>query len=440
MSVRFSVTFARPKTQSVLAWFRAKVPAPHISGITSDAKHPGICYCSTLLNDGVWNPNAIIGYMTTTNGQPDSIEKLASDYLEQNQELRSALGIHEDEILIPHHLGMGEHNLNYWFQDSVSREKYVLRINVTRQPFHKNQVLYEYDALTALESSGCTPQPLYLDDSANAPCEGAMIISFCEGSQLDFDHLKPCDLQRAACLMANIHAVLVPDGCKLYRPANPIRKLFDECLGRYEMYKSSGFADPEVEQRMERFIRITEQAVDQVGFDPANAQIVNTETLASHFLLPEKLPEKPAGDCDVSSDTIHGEIRNHPGYFVDWERPILGDIAEDVAFFVAPTTTFWDSDLLFPTDRIQSFVEMYWDAVDDRFARNDFDNRFQAFLKVAVFRALTWCCRAVVQQHEKPEIHITNKALAKVPIYLSNDFMDYLEEECFSRLNSVKRP
>lgn len=345
------------------------------------------------------------------------IKSLASTYLERNRQLRDALGIGHDERLVAHHLGMGEHNLNYWFENPVSRERFVLRINVTKQPFHSNQVRYEFDALKALEFSGRTPKPLYLDDSPQAPCEGAMVISFCEGEQLDFDHLHPGDLDRAASILADIHSVAIPSNCKLYRPIDPIRKLFDECFSRYEMYARSGFADPEVSHRMDRFIRTTQRCVDEIEFDPADGRIVNTETLASHFLLP--------------SDRAHGSTRS--GYFVDWERPILGDVAEDVAFLVAPTTTFWDSDYLFPAGRFEEFVEAYWHAVDGRFERGDFDRHFAAFLKVATFRALTWCCRAVVQQKSGSKVHITDKAKAKVPIYLSAEFMDYLANEIFAR-------
>lgn len=353
------------------------------------------------------------------------IQTLATDYLARNTRLQETLGIPANTILVPHPLGMGEHNLNYWFENPISHDKHVLRINVTKQPFHDDQVRYEFTALELLESSRCTPKPLYLDDSPDAPCEGAMVIGFCEGEQLDFDDLLPDDLDRAAKIMAGVHSVPVPRNCPLYRPKNPIRKLFDECLDRYSLYERSGFADPEVIGRMDRFAHLTASAVDAYEFDPKQAHIVNTETLASHFLLPKDRRSRQA-----LSET-DDNIIDAPGCFVDWERPIIGDVAEDVAFFVAPTTTFWDSDRLFPTEQIDGFVDLYWKAVCDRFVRGNFDSRFAAFLKVAIFRALTWCCRAVVQQKSGAKIHMTDKAKAKVPIYLSEEFMDDLLQECF---------
>lgn len=286
---------------------------------------------------------------------------------------------------------MGEHNLNYWFENPVSCERFVLRINVTKQPFHDNQVRYEFDALKALECSGCTPKPLYLDDSPQAPCEGAMVIGFCEGEQLDFDHLLPGDLDRAARIMADIHSVSIPSNCKLYRPIDPIRKLFDECFSRYEMYARSDFADPEVSHRMDRFVRITQRCVDETEFNPAQARIVNTETLASHFLLP--------------SDRAHGATRS--GYFVDWERPILGDVAEDVAFFVAPTTTFWDSDYLFRlagSGSLSRLTGTRWMVVSSAVISTGVSRHFSRLLRSGRSRGavVQWCNRKAARRFISP--------------------------------------
>ena len=169
----------------------------------------------------------------------------ARAYLLDNVALRAALGVVGDSVLEPHPLGMGEHNLNYWL-DVPLGERYVLRVNVAPQPFHDNQVAYEFAALTALVPSGCTPRPVYLDDAPSAPGKGALVISYCEGEQLDFDNLRPGDLQCAAQLMADVHAVPVADDCPLFRPTDPLRTLFEECLRRFELYRSSAFEDARI--------------------------------------------------------------------------------------------------------------------------------------------------------------------------------------------------
>ena len=100
------------------------------------------------------------------------IEKTTA-YLCDNADLKTAIGLDENALLEPHYLGVGEHNLNYWFEEVKTEEpvdehaegdaesnsqdnrepeddspsssdepqperntKYVLRVNVASQPFH----------------------------------------------------------------------------------------------------------------------------------------------------------------------------------------------------------------------------------------------------------------------------------------------------------------
>ena len=370
--------------------------------------------------------------------------EMARTYLRDNFELRKKLGISETAELVPRPLGMGEHNLNYWFEaesefgigkntfgqatgaenlpndTSPNRNrKYVLRINVVSQPFHINQVAYEFAALSALAPSGCTPLPYYLDARESAPAKGAMVISFCEGNELDFDHLQPNDLQHAASLMANAHSVPVSDECPLYRPENPLRSLFEECINRFEAYQSSAAENPRITKWGLTFISQAEKYLGIPSYPQDCTHIINTEPLPSHFLIPS------------SAGKVRDSYRAHPGYFIDWERPIIGEVAQDLAYFTAPTTTFWDSDYLFPPSEVSDFVEGYWRAVAGRFPRGNFDERFKAFRAMTALRSMTWCCRALITYGNYSNEHKTQKTVDKLPIYLSDAFIERVAAECF---------
>ena len=335
----------------------------------------------------------------------------AATYLRDCRRLRDALGIAPGAVLEPVPLGMGEHNLNYRFVDPGTGRAFVLRINVAKQSFHKNQVRYEYEALTAVEPSGVTPKPLFIDDSPQAPREGVLVIAFCEGAQLDFDRLREGDLARCARILAACHGV-VPRETFLRRPDRPLGSLFAECVERFSVYCSSPVADPHVERRVSRLIRRAQDDLDAYEFDPREGRIVNTEPLASHFLLP-----------DAAADG--------PGWFVDWERPIVGDVAEDLAFFTAPTTSFWDSEFLFPNSMAAEFLEAYWSAAGNSIVRNGFAERYNAFRRMAAVRAFTWCCRAQALYARDRGLHHTTKAEEKIPVYLADGFLDLIEREVF---------
>lgn len=353
----------------------------------------------------------------------------AAAYLRDNRELHAALGVDARTRLEPRYLGQGEHNRNFRFDDPATGRSFVLRVNVRPQPFHDSQVLYEHAALTALAPSGRAPQPLYVDVSPGALGEGVLVETFCVGDQLDFDHLRPGDLRCAAQLMADIHAVPVGEGCPLHRPPDPLRELYRECLQRYEAYRASTFEDARITAWVERFIAAAEPLLE-VPCAPGDAtHLVNTETLPSHFLIPA------ASACEAASATATreggtGAFCACPGSFVDWERPLVGEVAQDVAYFVSPTTTFWDSDFLFPAADVEGFVEDYWRAVDGRFVRGSFDARFRAYRVMTALRSVTWCCKAL-SVYGRANGHRTQKTAGKLPAYLSDGFMERIAAECF---------
>lgn len=351
--------------------------------------------------------------------------ELAARYLAENAALREALGVSNGVELVPHYLGEGEHNRNFWFADPRTGRKFVLRINVSPQPFHDKQIAYEFAALQLLAESGRAPLPLYLDASPEAPGEGALVESFCEGDRLDFDNLRPGDLQCATQLMADIHAVRIDDAehRPLYRPTDPLRGLFDECVARFKTYRSSGCENANLTRWAERFIAAAQDTLDTPN-DPAECRhIVNTETLAAHFLIPK-------GSAEAAAANIEG-WRNNPGFFVDWERPIAGEAAQDLAYFVAPTTTFWDSNFFFTAEQANSIIEEYWRAVDGRFPRGSFDGRFRAFRMMTALRSTTWFCKAMTTYLGRDGGHMTERTREKFPLYLADEFMEMLARDCF---------
>ena len=223
----------------------------------------------------------------------DRLER-ATAYLAENEKLRRVLGISRGARIEPHALGRGEHNENYWFSNPATGERYVFRVNLVKQPFHDDQVAYEHAALAALEPSGCTPVPLFVDGSEDAPGNGVLVESFCAGDELDFDHLRPGDLQCAAQLMADFHAVPVEKGTPLYRPDDPLRTWFDESVARFEFYYGSAYEDARVTRWMERLIKVSEGLLDTPCPDADRRHIVNSECLASHFLIPAKSEQQAA--------------------------------------------------------------------------------------------------------------------------------------------------
>ena len=63
----------------------------------------------------------------------DRLERAAA-YLAGNDRLFQTLGISQGTLIEPHALGRGENNENYWLSDPATGKRYVLRVNLVKQP------------------------------------------------------------------------------------------------------------------------------------------------------------------------------------------------------------------------------------------------------------------------------------------------------------------
>lgn len=334
---------------------------------------------------------------------------LARRYLKSSTALREALSIPSGAVLEAAPLGQGEHNANYWFAHPETNAKYVLRINYTSQLGLEDQVMYEYNALRMLEPSRRAPCAYHVDNSRALTDHGVLVIEYCAGRHLDFS--KPRDIEKAACLLADVHSVAVGASAPLIRPRDPLRKQFEECERLFSAYRSSAYEEARVTAYVEGFFEKAEQVLStELDANDCN-RIINTEAVSAHFLIPE----------DGSA-----------GHIVDWEKPIIGEAAQDIAYFLAPTTTIWDSDFLFDAPGREAFVQAYWRAVDGRFARGSFDERFEAYLRTNCLRGITWSCAAWAEYHDPARPLKNEKTLRKLGVYLSDEFLSLMQREHFS--------
>ena len=106
-------------------------------------------------------------------------------------------------------------------------------------------------------------------------------------------------------------------------------------------------------------------------------------------------------------------------------------MAQDLAFFVEPSTTVWDSAYLFPHKDIQPFLDEYWRAVDGRFDKGAFEARFDAYLAVSVLRSQTWFCKNAARYAQGAGAHTVQRTFDKWDIYTSDEFNEMLLRECF---------
>ena len=292
-------------------------------------------------------------------------------------------------------LGQGEYNLNYAFTHPVTGQKLVLRINTGSQMHLEDQISYEYGALQALAPSGRTPKPMCCWSE-----RGMLVMEWLPGRGLDYN----TDLDIAAQILADIHCTPVPADCALLRPEYPAQAIYDECLEMVQHYLNWEEADPVV-------CGLLRQLVEEIGKLPLTEEsdapvcMVNTELNSGNFL-------------------IDGEN----SHLVDWEKPLMSEPAQDLGHFLAPTTTFWKTDVILTPEQVRGFVGKYVAALGDRMDCTTLPKRLPLFFTVTCLRGVTWCAMAY-REYCQPGRQLRNEdTFRKLKAYLEPAFLKNILE------------
>lgn len=303
-------------------------------------------------------------------------------------------------------LAQGEYNINYLFTHPITKEKLILRVNTASQMDLENQIEYEYNALIQLKDSKRTPVPIYVDGSKKYLNYGVLVMNFLEGVYLDYEK----DLNIAASCLADIHSIKIEENTHLLCPKNPLQAIIDECKAMVQTYYDSSIADENKKEKIRRMISMGEEMLRSTGEYKGRRCIINTELNSTNFL-------------------INGENKNN--YIIDWEKPILGEPAQDLGHFLAPTTTFWKTDIILSEKEINKFTKEYIKVVGNRFDTKDIEERLKLYLPITCLRGITWCAMAWVQYKDPNKLIRNESTEKKLEAYLSNEFLAMIENRYF---------
>ena len=224
-----------------------------------------------------------------------------------------------------------------------------------------------------------------------------LVMEWLPGRALDYR----TDLDIAAQILADIHCTPVPKDCALLRPDQPAQAIFEECLDMVQHYFDWEEADPAV-------CDLLRQLIEEIGKLPLTADfdapicMVNTELNSGNFL-------------------IDGEN----SHLVDWEKPLLSEPAQDLGHFLAPTTTFWKTDVILTPEQVKAFVKAYTDAVAGRMDCGTLE-RLPLFFTVTCLRGVTWCAMAY-REYCQPGRELRNEdTFQKLKAYLEPAFLQNL--------------
>lgn len=337
-------------------------------------------------------------------------------YLDENDELHEALGLPCGLHLGLRPFAQGEYNVNFAFDAPAapagqvlpgSPRALLLRVNTSSQMHLPDQIAYEFRALAALAPTGRTPRPLYVDASQARVPFGVGVEERLPGRPLRYE----TDLPAAARILADVHSAPVGPGLELVAPEHPVADIAAECEAMYATYRAWPQADPAVLRTLDALMaqgRLLAER-DRLRRPPARRHVVNTELNSSNFLINE----------------------DGPSYLVDWEKPVLGEVEQDLAHFLVPTTTFWKTDTVLTRAQAAAFVDAYLEAVAGRFDTSGVRARLDDYLAVTCLRGLTWCAMAMTEYAGGARAVSNADTFEKIQAYLRRDFLEFIARDYF---------
>lgn len=339
----------------------------------------------------------------------DKFAGLAGGLLElaASREYREALGLPERVTEEYRLLGQGEYNRNYVFVHPVTGKWLVLRENFGSQMHLADQIGYEFQALKLLEGTGRTPRPLFVDGSRTKAENGVLVMEYLPGHAMDYRTELSCG---AGCL-ADIHSEGLPEDHGLIAPKEPLKAILEECEQMAGVYMESPLGDPETKRAVRRLLDQGWKRAETLPEPPVRC-CINTELNSTNFL---------AGEGSAAGN---GEKKSC--FLVDWEKPLYGDPAQDLGHFLAPTTTFWKTDVILMKEEMEAFLQKYIEQVDGRFDTGGLRERTFAYIPVTCLRGIAWCAMAWVE-YRRPGRELVNPSTAKkLETYLDGGFLEQI--------------
>lgn len=317
---------------------------------------------------------------------------------------REALGLPEKMTEDYQLLAQGEYNRNYLFTHPYTGKKLVLRVNCGSQMHLPDQIGYEYNTLKLLETSGRTPLPCYVDGSQEKLPHGIMVMEFLPGHELNYRSELSCV---AECL-ADIHSVRVKENSHLLRPKEPLKAIMAECEEMVRIYMDSDLGEIKIKRKIRSMLDKGWSLCDRQELRSGYECCINTELNSTNFL-------------------INGEGKRN--YLIDWEKPIYGDPAQDLGHFLAPTTTFWKTDVILKPEERERFLKLYIRKVDGRFDTDGVMDRTRVFIPITCLRGITWCAMACVEYQQPGRLLVNPSTFKKLGAYLDEGFLKEREIE-----------
>ena len=220
-------------------------------------------------------------------------------------------------------------------------------------------------------------------------------MEFLNGRALDYR----TDMGIAAYLLSKVHNTEFGKN-NLIHASNPFALMYEECETMSAKYLSWDKVDDKISEYIRKFLLKCERLIPN-EYEIANPCIINTELNSGNFLIGKSKEDS---------------------FVIDWEKALIGECEQDLAHFLAPTTTFWKTDIILTKEEIEGFLKQYSQY-------RDYDKeRFERYLIFNCLRGVTWCSMAYREYSESTKLLMDEFTFNKISSYVSYEFLENISK------------
>jgi len=106
-------------------------------------------------------------------------------------------------------------------------------------------------------------------------------------------------------------------------------------------------------------------------------------------------------------------------------------VEQDLGHFLAPTTTFWKTDIILSRKEIEEFINVDIKKVNKRFDTENIWLKLDKYITMTCLRGITWCSMAWIEYQDPNKLIRNGFTYKKIESYLDVQFLMDIEDEFF---------
>ena len=263
---------------------------------------------------------------------------------------------------------LSESHRNWNFMVAQGFRSWLVRVKKASGPENRSGAYYEYRVLRLVSALHDSPRVFYVDTSKDKFGADFLTLEYVAGGPFQPER----DSGKVGNLFGRLHGLEVGDaGGFLEEDASSLTDTLDYAEKRLSTTPILRRLDPSIRSYLVDLLAWASEEVEKNAyFDADPYEVVLHRVSRPSDIVIQRATEK--------------------AFLLDWEDSAVGEPSRDLAFFLSPLVTYWDSGFVFSRREISEFFAAYRDALKDAHLGDTITDRVRLRAPFVNLGVLAW--------------------------------------------------